>query len=289
MRIALAQLGCALGDVASNMARARQVIADAGRRGADLVVFPELFLTGYATEPGQDLAVGPDDHRLAGLAGQERVIGVVIGAHEGSGQGLPYNSAYYLQDRGVRHTQRKASLVSYHIFGEDRQFTAGCGLRAFDTAWGRMGILICNDAWQPGLAAVLAHDGAHIMVIPASSADSSLSESLNIRRTWRSITSMYGAVFQCHVIFVNRVGAEGGLIFTGGSHVIDPRGDLVAEAAPYREDVLLVDLDLGSAARHRQAVPLLRNPRLELVHRELGRLLGSSAGPGLASTQPASG
>ncbi len=177
----------------------------------------------------------------------------------------------------MRHTQHKVSLVSYHVFTEDQMFTPGTAIRAFDTAWARMGILICNDAWHPALAAVLAHDGAQVIVIPAASAGITLPGLPAIGRTWRAITTLYASLFQCYVVFVNRVGAEHGLGFAGGSHIVGPQGDVIAEASRGQEDLLITDLDLGRVLRCRQATPLARNPRLDAAHRELGRLLRSPA------------
>ncbi len=158
------------GDVGANVALARRAIAQSAAQDADLVVFPEPFLSGYAAAPGRAAAIGAADTRLAALASPGRRLAAVLGLREAFGQQLPYNSAFYLQDQAVRHTQHKVSLVSYHVFTEDQMFTPGTATCAFDTAWARMGILICNDAWHPALAAVLAHDGAQVIVIPAASA-----------------------------------------------------------------------------------------------------------------------
>ena len=274
VRVALAQLCPVSGDVSANFALARQAIAQAAAESAVLVVFPELFLSGYAAEPHPDLVIGAGDDRLAALAEPECHVAAVLGLREASGRKLPFNSAFYVQDGTVCHVQRKASLVSYHLFAEDRIFTPGPAVRAFDTTWGRMGILIRNDAWHPALAAVLAHDGAHVLVIPAASADLTLPDLSGIRRTWRAITSLYACLFQCYVIFVNLVGTDHGWVFAGGSHVVGPHGEVIAEAARDREELLVADLDLGSVLECRRTTPLSRNPRLDLVHRETGRLLG---------------
>ena len=274
VRIALAQWCPVPGDVSANFALARQAIAQAAADGAGLVVFPELFLSGYATEPRCDLVIGAGDDRLAALAEPERHVAAVLGLREASGADLPFNSACYVQGGAVRHVQRKVSLVSYHVFAEDRMFTPGSAVRAFDTAWGRIGILICNDAWHPALAAVLAHDEAQVMVIPAASADITLPELPGVHRTWHAITSLYASLFQCYVIFVNLVGNDHAWVFAGGSHVVGPHGEVIAEAARDQEELLVADLDLDSVRRCRRATPLSRNPRLDLVHREAGRLLG---------------
>ena len=118
-----------------------------------------------------------------------------------------------------------------------------------------------------------------------TSADLTLPDLSGLRRTWRAITSLYACLFQCYVIFVNLVGTDHGWVFAGGSHVVGPHGEVIAEASRDREELLVADLDLGSVLEVRRTTPLSRNPRLDLVHREAGRLLGPDLqrlkGPGM--------
>ncbi len=128
-----------------------------------------------------------------------------------------------------------------------------------------------NDAWQPQLAFLATQDGAQVLLVPAASAQSIFPDRYDSHEYWRDITRFYGRMFQLYVVFVNRVGAEGPLRFWGGSHVTDPWGNLVGEAEQLREEVLTVEINLAEIRRRQ--VPLVKEARLGLLHREIGRLL----------------
>jgi hypothetical protein len=129
----------------------------------------------------------------------------------------------------------------------------------------RAAALVCNDAWQPQLAYVATQDGAIILLIPACSAQRLFPERYDPRSYWRGITRFYGRMFQLYVVFVNCVGTDGSLRFWGGSHVVDPWGKVIAEAAEYQEHLLIVDIDLSLVRRRRREIPLVREGRLGLL------------------------
>ncbi|MGI8625186.1 MAG: nitrilase-related carbon-nitrogen hydrolase [Geodermatophilaceae bacterium] len=275
MRITLAQLAPTLGDVATNLARAEQVLSDVAD-DVDLVVFPELFLTGYSIGTVEDdVSIYPDDSRLRRMARAAGEAGVLMGFVEAERRGLfTYNSAAYYQDGALVHVHRKLYLPTYSIFEERKHFTPGPSLQAFQTPQGhRAAILICNDAWQPQLAFLATQDGAHILYVPTASAQSTFPEHYDSHTYWMDITRFYARMFQVYVVFVNRVGSEGELHFWGGSHVVDPWGELVAQAKQDTEEVLTVDIDMAQVARRRRAIPLVKEARLGLIRREVDRLL----------------
>lgn len=276
MRITLAQVDSVLGDIDANLEHAAKVIGQAVRDGSDLVVFPELHLSGYAIgEVESDLALRPDDERLAWLAGQAGTAGVVLAFPEAGPGGMhTYNSAAYFQAGRLVHVHRKLYLPNYLSFEERKHFTPGQSMRAFDTAHtGRMAIMVCNDAWQPQLAFLATQDGAQILLMPVTSAQSAFPERYDSQGYWRGITRFYGRMCQLFVVFANRVGTEGGLRFWGGSHVIDPWGNVVSEAPEDAEHLLTVDINLADVRRRRRDIPLVKEARLGLVHREVRRLL----------------
>jgi predicted amidohydrolase len=184
-----------------------------------------------------------------------------------------YNSAAYFQHGELVHLHRKLYLPNYSIFEERKHFTAGPHLRAFDAGDTRLAVLICNDAWQPQLAFLATQDGARVLLVPTASAQSRFPDRYDSREYWRGITRFYGRMFQLYVVFVNRVGTEGELRFWGGSHVVDPWGEVIAEASGDGEQVFTVDLDLTEVRRRRRSIPLVKEARLGLIQREVGRLL----------------
>ena len=275
MRITLAQLAPTLGDVSANLARSTEVLSDVAD-DSDLVVFPELFLTGYSIGSVEDdVSLYPDDARLRQMSKASGKAGVIMGFVEAERRGLfTYNSAGYYQNGVPRHVHRKLYLPTYSIFEERKHFTPGPSLQAFQMPEGHRGaILICNDAWQPQLAFLATQDGAYILFVPTASAQSTFPEHYDSQTYWMDITRFYARMFQVFVVFVNRVGSEQGQHFWGGSHVVDPWGEVIARAKQDVEEVLTVDIDLAQVARRRRAIPLVKEARLGLIRREVDRLL----------------
>jgi N-carbamoylputrescine amidase len=277
MRITLAQIDARPGELEANVARAEQVIANAVSEGTDLVVFPELSLSGYSIgDLKEDISIQPEDERIAKLAKETKGAGVLLGFPEAQAHGLHiYNSAAYYENGILVHVHRKLFLPNYATFEERKHFLPGQSSRAFPILGGRhrAATLVCNDAWQPQLAYVAAQDGAIILLVPACSAQSMFPERYDSRSYWRGITRFYGRMFQLYVVFVNRVGTEGSLRFWGGSHIVDPWGQVIAEADDDRESLLTVNVDLSLVRRRRREIPLVREGRLGLLRREIDRLL----------------
>lgn len=274
MRITLAQVPSALGDVEANLERARDVVAAAARERSGLVVFPELYLTGYALgRVDADVSTSALDDRLVALGRMTPTTDVLIGFYE-DGLGVRnYNAAAYYDTTGLVHTHRKLYLPTYDIFEERKFFSPGQTMRAYDTHHGRMATLICNDAWQPQLAFLAVQDGAGVLVMPTNSAQSRFPERYDSRTYWRDITVFYARMFQCYVVFCNRVGDEGEhLRFWGGSHVVDPWGEIVCALPEGEEAIVTAEIDLANVRKRRREVPLVREARLGLLTREATRL-----------------
>jgi predicted amidohydrolase len=269
VRVALGQVEPALGDVPENTRRTREVLDRARSEGADLVVLPELMLTGYSLgRVSEDVSRSVDDPEIMELAEAADGLACLVGFAE-AGRVHTYNSAAYLEGGEVRHVHRKLYLPTYDIWEERKHFTPGGAMRSFETdGIGRVAILICSDAWQPALAVLAVQDGARVLIVPANSTRRLPA----IQEEWRDINRFYARILECYVVFVNRVGEEHELSFWGGSHVYDPWGELVAEAPADEPALLTVDLDLGGVSRRRREMPLVKEARLALLSRELDRL-----------------
>ncbi len=275
VNVALGQVDCVLGDLEENARRAHAAIARAKADGADLVVFPELSLTGYALGLlNDDVALTLDDPIVTGLAEAADGIAVVLGLVE-QGRVHVYNSALFLDRGEIVHVQRKTHLPTYGRWEESKHYSQGAALRAFDTRLGRTAMLICNDAWQAPMAYIAAHDGARLLVIPVCSsleADSG-TDPAELERDWAELVRFHARFLQTWVVFVNRVGSEAGMTFWGGSRVVDPWGRVVAQAPRGEEAIVHAELDVTAVRRRRREIPLLKEPRLELIRREIDRLL----------------
>jgi predicted amidohydrolase len=171
------------------------------------------------------------------------------------------------------HTHRKLYLPTYDIFEERKHFSPGQTMRAYDTRHGRFATLICNDAWQPQLTFLAVQDGARMLIVPTNSAQSRFPEQYDSRTYWRDITVFYARMFECFVVFCNRVGEEGEhLRFWGGSHIVDPWGKIVCSLPDDDEAIVTAEIDLAMVRKRRREVPLVREARLGLLAREATRL-----------------
>lgn len=272
-------MDCRLGDVEANLGRARELVAEARLQRADLVVFPELALSGYSLGlVGGDVSLKPDDDRLVALVREADETSIVLGFLEADGT-RAYNSAAYFEGGSLVHLHRKLYLQTFSPYEEHKHYEPGRSMRAFDTALGRMAMMVCNDAWRPALAFLAAQDGAHMILIPSNTAESHFPDEIDNQETWYDITRFYARMFQSYVVFVNRAGEEEEFKFWGGSHVVDSSGRIVAEAPRFKEDLIIVDLDLDAVRRRRRALPIFTEARLNLLSGELNRLTKEAKDP----------
>ena len=280
-KVALAQMSPALGDLERNLALHEKLAREAASHGAGLVLFPELSLTGYFIKDlVSSVALRAESPELRPLLVLSRDVALVVGLVEETPDRRFYNAALYLEGGAVRHVHRKVYLPTYGIFDEQRYFAAGDRARAFDTALGRMAILLCEDLWHPALPLLAAHDGADLILCPSSSPGRGLGPEGRFcnAAAWEAANRTYAALFTVYLAYAGRVGYEDGACFWGGSEVIGPGGEPAAKA-PYLDEVLLyAELDPNELRRARIANPLLRDERLELTLRELGELVRRRSG-----------
>ena len=290
--LALAQIAPVLGDLAQNVAMHQKNLAEAKSAGADLVIFPELSLTGYQLQDlAPEVAMRRNDPRLLALAtltagGPSAVVSFV----ESTDDHRLFAAAALLERGEVRHVARKCYLPTYGLFDERRFLAAGDAIRATRASIGGpsvtgdvgIGIGVCEDFWHPTLPSILAQDGAELLINvaagPARGASVDADEGLGSAASWGTLLRATAALTTSYVAFTNRVGVDESLIFWGGSRVIGPDGVVLAEAPLFEEALLLAEIDLDEVGRARSALPLLRDERLELTRRELDRIIATRAG-----------
>lgn len=275
-RIAVAQLAPRLGDVEYNLALHEERLRQARAAGADLVVFPELSLTGYfLKDMVSTVALRPGSAEMQRLAEASRGMDVVVGAVEESADYRFFNSAFYFRDGALLHVHRKVYLPTYGLFDEARYFARGDRIRCFSSALGRAALLICEDLWHPSTVYIAALDGALAVLCPASSPLRGVSPGRNHDDNaayWELLNAMYAQTFAVFVVFANRVGFEDGVGFWGGSEIVSPFGQRLAKAKYYEEDFVIAEVSLKEPRRQRVAAPLLRDENLDLTIRELQRI-----------------
>lgn len=283
-RIALAQIAPRLGALEVNLATHHGLLDEARAQGADLVIFPELGLTGYQLQDlASEVAMRLDDPRLAGLAGATRGLSAVVSFVEESADHRLFIAAALLEDGEVRHVHRKLFLPTYGLFDERRFFAAGDSLRAVPSRLGvGVGIGVCEDFWHLSVPQILALDGAQILINVSSSPGRDLAATnevgLGTATSWRTLMRSYAQLTTSFVVFCNRVGVDESISFWGGSEVIAPNGAALFSAPLYDEGLFFVDIDLDDVRRERFALPLLRDERPEVQVRELQRIVAERAG-----------
>src|SRR3954452_1980722 len=284
LRIALAQIAPRLGVVEANVERHHELLAQARDPGADLVVFPELGLTGYQLQDlAAEVAIRLDDPRLAALAAATHGLSAVVSFVEESGDHRLFIAAALLEDGAIRHVHRKLFLPTYGLFDERRFFAAGDLLRATPSRLGvGVGIAICEDFWHLTVPQLLALDGAQVLINISSSPGRDLAATnevgLGTASSWRTLMRTYAQLTTSVVIFCNRVGVDESISFWGGSEVIAPSGRALFSAPFFEEGLFVVDVPLADLRRERLALPLLRDERPELQIRELSRIVNERAG-----------
>ena len=281
--VALAQMAPRLGDTAANLEIHLRLIDDARREGADLIVFPELSLTGYFLKDlVPDVAMWRGSEALAALAAACTDIDAIVGCVFESDDMRFHNAAIYLAGGKVRHIHRKVYLPTYGLFDEARYFAPGSEFRAFEAPLARAtpprpwkaGLLICEDMWHPTAPATLARQGIDLFICPSASPARGVGRgaALGSARSYDAMTRTYAQLFTSYLIYVNRVGYEDGVAFWGGSRVVGPLGSLEGEPAGRRAELILHRLDLTAVRRARLSNPLLRDERHDIVDSEVDRL-----------------
>jgi len=248
-RIALGQVNVTVGDLDGNVDRMAGWTKRAAAAGADLIVFPELAVTGY---PPEDLVLRPG-FVADGLAALEKLASrttdacaVLVGFVDRDASGL-HNAAAFCRGGEVAARYHKVKLPNYGVFDEKRYFVPGLDGCLIDAAESAVGVTICEDAWGSG-APWNAYAAAGVQVIANINGSPyhrhKLSERLDVCRDRAAETGAW-------IVYVNMVGGQDELVFDGGSMVVSPDGEIACRAAMFEEDLLIVDIDAdGASADH---------------------------------------
>jgi NAD+ synthase (glutamine-hydrolysing) len=277
LKLALTQINTKLGDVEANLEKHLALADEAAHKGAELLVFPELSLTGYVLQDLVPAVAHPpsnDDPVFHRLFQASKKLDLVVGFIDEDDRHRFYIAAAYLSEGRLLHVHHKVHLPTYGIFDEKRFVAAGDRFRSFETRWSRVGILICEDFWHASSPYLLWLDGADLILMTSASPGRGVTdEQLGSAHWVEAVNQTYAGLFTCFVAHTNRVGFEDGLNFWGGATVYDPDGRQIVRG-PYNDEALIfADLDLAQIRRTRARLPLLRDERPDLVLRELERIL----------------
>jgi NAD+ synthase (glutamine-hydrolysing) len=258
LRLALAQFDFAVGAVAANAARVGDLIAQACTGGADLVVFPELTLSGY---PPEDLLLRPSflaacESELAALAAATDGVAALVGHPHSEGE--VYNAASLLRGGRIEVTAHKQALPNYGVFDDKRYFRAGHETVTAMIGGVRIGLLICEDVWRPEPAAQAAAAGAElIVVINASPWDAAKHAEREAQLSARARET------GCALAYLNLVGGQDEVVYDGASVLVNGDGSIAARAAAFVDALLWVEFDSVTRTLHAQNWPVAADASIE--------------------------
>lgn len=307
MRVAVCQTEPVLLDVQTNLENVVLHIQQYKEKGADLIVFPELALTGYFVGlEYHKVALRMDSYEIKRLASASKGTAIVVGFIEESQSMNFYNSALVAVDGEILFAYRKLNLPNYGVFEERKFFANGKHIRVFKLQDFNVAVFICNDVWHPALPYLGVTEKADIFVTIINSSIESLGSEFNNIESWEIINKFYSRVFGIYNICANRVGEERpeekrelseedeALIeapdvfmlpgtsrsyrFWGGSEIINPFGQQIYRAKLYQPDVIMGEISKDFIRRKKILLPYLRNDDPHFTHRELKRILFGKSG-----------
>ncbi len=281
LKVAVAQTESILGDLEANLRRHLRTIDAARTAGVEVLLFPEMSLTGHSAGPETlRLAIDRNHRFVAEIARAAGAMCTVFGVIEEGAVAQFYNSAIAVRDGRVVFVHRKINLATYGKLEDGKHFAAGSRVETFDVAPGwRASILICADTWNPALVHLAASQGATLLLAPISSAIEAVGAEFDNQQGWDTNLRFYALTYGMPVVMANRVGSEGDLTFWGGSRILDPFGRSLANAGS-GEELVRTELDFDAVRRARYLLPTVRDSNLPLVQREIERLLQLNALPG---------
>ena len=296
MKVGVCQTDPVLLDVKTNLAATIEKIEAAKAEGVDLVVFPELSLTGYfVRERFHEAALRMDSPEIKQLAGATKGTAAVVGFIEESQAMNFYNSALVAVDGEILFAYRKLNLPNYGVFEERKIFSGGKHVRVFKIKGLTIAPFICNDLWHPSLPYLGITQKADIFITMFNSSQGSMGNEFSNIESWNIINRFYSRVFGVYNLCANRVGCEvfedlrsdegeqtdsaveavdeNPFRFWGGSEIINPFGQAIITAALFDPDYIFADISRDIVRRKRILLPYLRNDDPYFTHRELQRIL----------------
>jgi len=304
MKVAVYQTSPVLLDLKTNLEDVIGKIHQGREKGAQLIVFPELALTGYFVgHRYHKMALKMDSREIKRLASATKGTAAVVGFVEESRSLNFYNSALVAVDGEILFAYRKLNLPNYGVFEERKYFSHGKQIPVFRLNDFTIAVFICNDLWHPSLPYLGVCQKADVLVTLFNSSEGSMGNEFSNIESWGIINTFYSRVFGIYNICANRVGEEGweekrsvlavetsrlipvddtdqfpqerSFNFWGGSEIVNPFGQQIAKAALHKEDAIFAEISKDLLRRKRILLPYLRDDDPYFTYRELHRILDS--------------
>lgn len=262
IKIALAQVSSKRGKKVENIKRIKEITYKAKKQGVDLVIFPELFLTGYILRDQiyelAETIPGPSIHKIEEIAKETKTY-IIFGMLELSekAKATIYNAAVLIGPEGIIGKYRKMYLPTHSVFEEKRYFRPGYQSAVFNTPIGKLGLFICYDVFFPEVTRLIRLQGAQLMIC--------ISASPAVRKNYFEVLTAARALENtAFLAYVNLVGVEDGLNFWGGSRLISPTGEVLEKAKYDEEDFVTCKINFEDLKAAEAFIPTLRDLRPEL-------------------------
>ncbi|MDA1357547.1 MAG: nitrilase [Proteobacteria bacterium] len=274
LKIGVAQVETVPGDLVANLQKHLAMIEAGRAQGLDILLFPEMSLTGHNV--GAEtlrLAIFRDDAIVGEIARASGPMCAIFGLIEESVSAQFFNTAIAVRDGGIVFIHRKINLATYGKLEEGKHFANGRYVETFEMGprW-RASVLICNDLWNPPLVHIAAVHGATVLFAPISSAVEAVGFEFDNPGGWAVNLQFYAMTYGMPVIMANRIGVEGDLTFWGGSRILDAFGKTLAQAGE-GEELISTEIDYEHVRLARYLLPTLRDSNLGLIDREVDRLV----------------
>jgi predicted amidohydrolase len=262
IKLALAQISSQRENKKENLKKIEELTIKSKEHSADLVIFPEMCLTGYVLRDQlyelAETIPGPSTEKVINI-GRKTGMHIIFGMPTLSEKtkATLYNTAVFVGPEGLIGTYHKMYLPTHSVFEEKRYFRAGYQMTSFSTPVGNVGLCICYDIFFPEVARLIRLTGAQLLVC--------ISASPSMRRSYfETLTAARALENTAYLAYVNLVGVEDGLQFWGGSRLISPTGDIIARAKYDEEDFVLCEVDFRDLKSAEAFIPTLRDLRPEL-------------------------
>jgi len=273
LKVGLVQMDCALGNLRKNIETVKEYI-QSQKGKADILIFPELTLTGYGV--GNEFhrySLRTNDDLFLDLISATEDITIAVGFIEETESFSFYNSLATIKDKEILNIHRKVYLPNYGMFEERKHFKPGADYSTFVVDKFRFAPFICGDAWSPAFVHLAASDLANVIFISVCSPDKGLGSRLSSRENWKRLIRFYASMYGCYVVFVNRVGSESNLKFWGESEVIDPFGNRLGGFDDDSEGVVVCELFLTEVREARTVINTIRDEDFNFLARRLRRVM----------------
>lgn len=278
-KVSIAQINPVLGDLDRNLKKHLEYADKAIKKKADMVVFPELSLTGYSVKDlNMELALDPyNSAMLRPLREKSKKITIVCGGIEEDPNYGIFNSAFYIEEGKVKFTHKKVYPPDYGMFEEMRYFSRGKEADVHETKFGKLGVLVCEDLWHMSLPLLQALKGAKVIIgIACSPTRLAMNSKAKIIKNYEINSQQhqsYARLLSLYMVFCNRVGYEDGVNFWGGSEIVDPFGNVDKVAKFFDEDLIFSDINPNSVRRARQLARHFLDEDVNFLRNEV-KLLG---------------